>query len=286
MKFSQRIGITPPKKLLQKDSIDQELTNSLWNALTSFIWTTFKRTDSGIYGERTDFVLGSNLQDLILAIWILFFKKPTDEMPRYYSDVNGVLSEIREFFFKAHWYEVYDFIEFVSGYLAGRQKELFIKASNSFLERENAAYRFVDGVITEISSKDEIQEIEDAISNSTPYYGVKKHLTTALDLLSDRVNPDYRNSIKESISAVESLCRKISGHDKSTLGDALKVLEKRGAIHPALKTAYNAIYGYTNDADGIRHALLEESNLSSADARFMLISCSAFINYIIAVNAD
>jgi len=154
------------------------------------------------------------------------------------------------------------------------------------LERENSGYRFVDGKIIEISSSDEVDEIESAIARSTPYYGVKQHLSSAIKLLSDKEKPDYRNSIKESISAVESLCKTVCKVEKATLGSALKIMEKKGVLHPALKTAFSSLYGYTNDADGIRHALMKESNLSSADARFMLISCSAFINYVITSTAN
>ncbi len=112
-------------------------------------------------------------------------------------------------------------------------------------------------------------------------------MRTALSKLSDRKNPDFRNSIKESISAVESLCQKITGKPKATLGDALKAIEKNGRVnlHSALKRGYEAIYGYTSDADGIRHAMSEQSNCDFADAKYMLVSCSAFINYLIEKSA-
>jgi len=35
------------------------------------------------------------------------------------------------------------------------------------------------------------------------------------------------------------------------------------------------------DEDGIRHAMLEESTLTLADAKYFLVSCSAFITYLI-----
>ncbi|HEU4506960.1 MAG TPA: hypothetical protein VFR78_01890 [Pyrinomonadaceae bacterium] len=66
--------------------------------------------------------------------------------------------------------------------------------------------------------------------------------------------------VAESISAVESLCNLITG-GKDTLGDALKKVEARVAIHPALKKGFGNIYGYTSDANGIRHALLDEPDL-------------------------
>lgn len=53
-------------------------------------------------------------------------------------------------------------------------------------------------------------------------------------------------------------------------------------MHSDLKEAFKKLYGYTSDADGIRHALMDESNLDFEDAKFMLVSCSAFTNYLIA----
>lgn len=52
-------------------------------------------------------------------------------------------------------------------------------------------------------------------------------------------------------------------------------------LQPAFKSALNILYGYTSDADGIRHALLEESTVKFEDAKFMLATCSAFVNYLI-----
>ena len=107
---------------------------------------------------------------------------------------------------------------------------------------------------------------------------VRTHLTRALELFADRQKPDFRNSIKESISAVEALCQQATGDKKATLGDALKRLKASATLHPTLETAFQKLYGYTNDAEGIRHALKEGSSLTLADAKFMLVVSSAFIN--------
>ena len=76
-----------------------------------------------------------------------------------------------------------------------------------------------------------------------------------------------------------SFARDSTGSEGGTLGAVLKKLEKVKKLHPAMKSAFSSLYGYSSDADGIRHALLEESQLTKADARFMLVCCSAFINY-------
>ena len=67
------------------------------------------------------------------------------------------------------------------------------------------------------------------------------------------------------------------------MGDALKRLEEEKKIHPALKGAFTKLYGYTSDEGGIRHAEgLLESDVTFEEAKFMLVTCSAFINYLIA----
>jgi hypothetical protein len=88
------------------------------------------------------------------------------------------------------------------------------------------------------------------------------------------------------VSAVEATAQLLTGDSKATLGSALAVLEKRGHIHGALKQSLSSLYGYSSDADGIRHAMLEESILSFTDAKFMLVACTAFINYLLSKAAD
>ena len=282
MQFSQRIGIKATTKLAQRESIDDELRGSLWSVLTLFYWNSYKEPSDGMYG-RSDYVKHSNIENLVLLLWLRYFKEPIDTIDEYWEDC---LKRLRRHFFSAEWYEVYDFVEFIAQNGSEQKKQAFIDTTNSYLEVENSAYRFVNGQIAEITSAEEISEVEAALSISDGFAGAKTHLQTALGLMSDRKSPDYRNSIKESISAVESLAKKLSGDDSGTLGAMLKALEKSKKLHPALKNAFSSLYGYTNDADGIRHALLDESNLTKADARFMLVCCSAFINYAIeATNA-
>jgi hypothetical protein len=272
MRFSDRVGITSATKIIQKESVDIELQNSLWNALSDYYWDGFQP------GTSHSDIEGSNLQILIYSVWRDYFKKPTDKIKKSWEECLG---ELRYYFFRFKWYEIYNFLEFIANYEYDDRSSYFIKECNIYFNRENSAYRFVGQHITEITSTEEIEEIEKAILLSSPYAGVKAHLSAAISLMSDKLNPDYRNSIKESISAVESLALQISNGKANTLGAILKELESKKFVHPALNKAFSQLYGYTSNADGIRHALLEESNLNKTDARFMLISCSAFINYII-----
>jgi hypothetical protein len=142
-----------------------------------------------------------------------------------------------------------------------------------------SAWRIVGKRVTRLTSPQEIKAIEAAQLLAGKYEPVATHISTALKHLSDRRSPDYRNSIKEAISAVESICRIITNDPKTTLGDALKKLEKSGVkLHPSLKIAFDKLYGYTSDQGGIRHSLLDQPSIDFEDAKFMLVSCSAFVN--------
>jgi hypothetical protein len=111
-------------------------------------------------------------------------------------------------------------------------------------------------------------------------------LRNSLDLMSDRDDPKYGDSIKNSISAVETVCRKLTGNNKATLGQALKRLKDAGIqLHPSLELAFGQLYGYTSDESGVRHAMMDEDHLELEDARYMLVACSAFISYLV-VKAD
>ncbi|MBU9247667.1 hypothetical protein [Burkholderia multivorans] len=148
------------------------------------------------------------------------------------------------------------------------------------LARELAAYRIVNRQIVPVTSTQEVQALEQALSDKGRFVAASAHLSTALGHLSNRQNPDYRNSIKESISAVEAVAKVVSGKDKAELGDALATLEKAGKLHAALRKGYSALYGYTSDANGIRHALMDEPNLNAEDAKYFLLACTAFVNYL------
>lgn len=271
--FSQRLGLKPIKSNIQNDYIDDDLTNSLWNALTIYYWEEIIRYDHINSNDKS-------AKTFLNLIWINFFKKRLDEQPLYFK---SYLSDMKDFFFSADWNEIYDFIEFIPLNYSPDPYNInhsFKEYCNNCLEKELSAYRFVNGVITQISSKEEIESIEDALNIPSKYDSVHIHLNRSLELFSDKKTPDYRNSIKESISAVESYCSILTGDSKATLGQALKIIEKTNKIHPALKNSLSNLYGYTSEGDGIRHGLLEENNLSQEDAKFMLVVCSAFINYL------
>lgn len=270
-KFSERIGIVEPVHNIQTEGMSDELRNSLWN----FVHSQFHSLRHDHWIRVSKFVAQ-------------FFRKvPVDELP--FRDYE-CRKWIKAYFYGLEWYEVYDLIEFLVANnqmiidYRGRDQERIEKGYNEIFASELSGYRFVAGVLAPISNPAETGAISDALeaSSSKGLSGARSHIHTALKLLGRKPNPEYRNSIKESISAVESVVKQISGSDAQGLAGALAELEKSVPIHGAMKQGFIRLYGYTSDSDGIRHAILEEPNVGFDEAKYMLVSCSAFVNYLIA----
>ncbi len=273
MRFSERIGKKKIKCDLQIESMDADLRNSLWNILWEYV--------IGEIREWKDTCVDTLWHDFVTNLWHEFFKHPIDEIP--WAIASQVQTEIKDWFFKSQWYEVYDLLEFLMQLRLPISRKEFRDECNRVLERELSGYRIVGNKIAPITNKIETREIEQVFETTLEHKlkGVHKHLESAVEKLSDRKNPDYRNSIKESISAVESLCIIISNKPKATLGQALKKIENSVGLHAALKSGFSSIYGYTSNEGGIRHAMIDESACGFDDAKYMLVSCSAFVNYLV-----
>lgn len=280
MKFSQRIGKVSATKQLQIESLDDDLKNGLWNGLKLYILDKLSKDSQ--YRNEAEF-------DIFCSIlWHHHYKLPIDTIPEYDYQSEKF---IRDSFYKGQWYEAYDLLEFLANIDSdslGIDTYEFKEFCNGILEREFSGYRFIDDKISPITNENEIDEIENAINQSGHFSslrGANIHLKSALEKLSDKKAPDYRNSIKESISAIESVAKAISENAKDSLGAALDKIKGKIKLHAALERGFKQLYGYTSDSDGIRHALMEDHNCDFEDAKYMLVSSSAFINYLI-VKAD
>ncbi|KDA94770.1 AbiJ-NTD4 domain-containing protein [Pantoea agglomerans] len=269
-RFSQRYGHVKVDDAIQLDSISEEARIGIWNCLYIAFF------NNGNYLDKS--------RGVARNIWVYYFNKPADKIPAYSDDYGyqgSLLEIIKSWIADSDWHKVYDLLEYmldVTGDIRHFKLDVYL---NSVFKKFNLGYTIINGFVTPITSEEEVKSIQDAIDNSPQSSSL--HFVRALELMTDREQADYRNSIKESISAIESICKRIAGDDKSTLGDCLKVVENQSHIHPAMKRAFMQLYGYTSDQGGIRHALSEDSVTPTLeDARFMLITCSAFNNYLLA----
>ena len=76
MKFSERMGIESATKSIQISSIDAHLRNALWSLLTIHYWDVI-----WFPINQRNVIRASDLRDLFSALWIDYFKIPTDTIP-------------------------------------------------------------------------------------------------------------------------------------------------------------------------------------------------------------
>jgi hypothetical protein len=271
-RFSDRIGVTQTPQLLQINEIDVPLGASLWNVIYALF-------------ETPDY---SKWVRLARALSISFTKTPIDDLPYHpYQQKQWV----RERYDEMEWYEVYNLVEFLADsassilYGTSGQSTKIIDAFNNVLERERSGYRFVAGVLTPITNKEEVGAVEEAVhsTESAALAGANEHLQTALALLGQKPEPDYRNATKEAISAIESVAKILGESSAQGLSGALADLNKKVEIHPSLRNAFVKLYGYASNEEGVRHSLGDEAtNVGFDEAKYMIVACSAFMNYLIS----
>jgi hypothetical protein len=261
--------------------MDDALKNSLWNEIYLF------------YDNETP----SQWQRVASTVARNVHKVPIDK-------IGGTSSKAFEWFrfafFEGPWHQTYEIIEHLyeseesmartiystfGDITSHRQRVALLKSRlNHVLERELSGYSFIDNVLTPVSSPIEVAAIEKAIHDLEVegQGGARQHLLTALELLGKKPAPDYRNSIKESISSIEAIVNGLAGTGGNGVAYALERISAKSPIHRALKSSFKSLYGYSSDESGIRHSLLEENNIGYEEAAFMLVACSAFASFLTA----
>lgn len=227
---------------------------------------------------QTYFYLGGHWENFGTDFWVKVLKRPYGEFSSHLSTFKKTISE---FVSNSKLPELLDGLEFIASHPLTNQY-LVVQMSQVFVESRLAYRMMEDGQIVAISSKEDANTFITALSATE----LKNSNSARVHLISAGIalrKGDWPGCIRESIHAVESVAVKASEKD-NTLGAALSTLEKRGDLHGALKTAFNALYGYTSDAEGVRHALVfkDKATVDEADAMFMLGACSAFVTYLLA----
>ncbi len=284
--FAERNGFIVSESMVLTGGINQTVINVISNCFSN-LNEELNSEDERV--ERAAPWLSytySSYYQLCLAIWTRFFNRRSNDYGFRTGDSDAIQSTLLTN--KIPWYIKLSMIEFAIEYMdetfsdpeRSSIKDDFIDTLNSEFERIDYGYRVVNGIITDIITTPEKESIEQALSAKDG--AVREHMRQALRLYSQRPGPDYKNAIKESISAVEALFRIETG--EKTFGPAYVIIKKNIQIHPRIQESIQKIYDYTNQADtGIRHSkVIEEGAMEpgAPECQFMLVSCSAIINYI------
>lgn len=267
--FSDRYGLKAENKVLQTNNFDKNTRIILLNHL-HYIYSTKLNSD-----EKQYFIKQA-LADI--------YKNIIDYDEFYRDDL--LWNKINNTFCSGSYYDILSIIEyFYSNIFTPIFKsdyERYDNIINKIFEKEYVGYRMIKGQITPISNPTEIESIKEALYSQLD--SISLHIDKALSLLK---NNDYENTIKESITAVESMCCFLTNKN-TTLGKTLSLLKSVGVhIHPCLEEAFDKLYGYASNENGIRHGGFMDNPKSTFDeAKFMLVSCCAFVNYLKGVGKE
>ena len=277
--FSQRHGYEPLPAPMRLDEISDDLRREIWNTIRQLLL--------GIQESENSDYFNTKEQRFIERVRGGYNKLSENKISTYYRNVfvrferdclhikfNKFL-EMLEFLINDQY-----FSSDYSKILAERIRSLFEKYGAAYwLNTSRRPYWFIPS-----ASKEQGEATWQAVK-TVEEGGIAAGATAHLRKAAEHLNAGrYADSISDSIHAVESVARVIDPKANKKLGPALNSLETEGLLnHPALKDAFNKLYAYTSDEQGIRHPLLEKSAAAVGldEAVFMFGACASFSAYLV-----
>jgi AbiJ N-terminal domain 4 len=118
MLFSQRMGLKPVGKLVQRESIDEDLRNKIWNVLKLEIWDHWEPVLDA-YSMHSRSGHAKKIDGLLQVLWFYYFKKPLDTQPSFdrANRGNSFYEVLTTIVLKGEWHEVFDLVELIAQYM-------------------------------------------------------------------------------------------------------------------------------------------------------------------------
>lgn len=189
------------------------------------------------------------------------------------------------------WSEFYDFIELVGNLLIRADDEIPFDSTchfadyqakvNALLQEDRIGWRLNDK--SELHRQnpkaiaDRIKSTEALLSDA--FASARTHYQKSYQYLHQHPI-DEANSIKEIVSAVESIAKTID-LKATTLGDAIKRARKAGRIPPQILDVLEKFYAYANGTPLVRHGHVSASGPEIAEAELAFFTGIAFARYLI-----
>ena len=279
--FSQRYGHVPVIQQLALGEIPIAFKEEIKFILDTII-------PGRIYPNNVYKTINSYYVPLVREIFINICRGNYQQFSREKSFVNNFLFNFVD---KCKFFELFDLLEKLMKDLKKLQtndadhdkvNKNLEDVFKIYFKKHHLAYTIYNEKIVPISNETEGETYVAALDETkdTGQLGAHSHLIKAGEQINHQ---KWADSVRESISAVEAICRQIVG-ENATLGSALNKIEKNYPLHPAFKKALSELYGFTSDENGIRHSLLDKSTaaVDEADALFMLGACASFVSYLLS----
>lgn len=283
--FSQANNLEPLPAPLRLGEIPQPVRNALFAVFVREIENAHQK--SYIYEspmrrpERRMRLDGGFWSEALWRKHVHFDHAAADELD---LDVRRVLTAFKQLCMDAPYSHLLDVIEFLARQDDRASPYLLELAFNEAFEQYRVPYRLVQPgpSVIALAGEGEGRAVQEAFAalGADEFSGARKHLRDAGIYLGQPGKE--ADSVRESIHAVEAVCKVIAGTPDATLTSALGRFKNKAPMHAAFSTALEKLYSYTNDEKGIRHALLDDAaNVDAADAQFMYGACAGFVSFLI-----
>lgn len=193
------------------------------------------------------------------------------------------------------WTEFYDFVELVGTLLIKADDEIPFDTTchysdyqakiNALLQEDRIGWRLNDK--SELHRQnpkaiaERIKSTELILADG--FAAARTHYQKAYQYLHQHPI-DEANSIKEIVSAVESIAKTIDPK-ASTLGDAIKRARKSNRMPSQILDVLEKFYAYTNGAPLVRHGHVQGKGPDLVEAELAFFTGIAFARYLIDVSA-
>lgn len=245
---------------------------------------TFVGTDPGGRRARKEPLETSDVHNAFIAL-IRDEAEPWDYDNQ--SSWGALIAHIKE----CPWAEFFDFVELLGALLIKKEAEGPFDDPEFFKEYQtkvNALFQ-EDGIGWTLSDKSELyRQVPKALANRLAgseamlmdrFDAARVHYQKALTYLHQHPI-DEANSIKEIVSALESVSRVIFPK-ASTLGEAVKHMRKNTKYSPQLVDALEKLFAFSNAAPLVRHGHPKAGSPNLPEAELALFMGAAFIRYLI-----
>lgn len=279
--FSQAHGYEEVPGPLKLEELPRAARTHIWNVF--YVHLDEARFDPTpnvvVLGASKSWAIGGAWEEVFRAKHLWHDDLPLDE---WRPDFGGFCRDLRNDIETMPFYKVFDLLQFVMRHPQCPRD--FSSTMKRVFGRCKLAYTIDEGERPTILPAVTVEEGNSVVEslNTLRAVGLRasaEHLRRASECINEN---DWSGSIRESIHAVESVARQIAPDKTDTLTQALNSIDKHSPLHSQLKKGIQALYWYTSDEQGVRHALLDsdKARVGMDEAVFMLGACASFASYL------
>lgn len=283
MRFSSRLAANKaPRALIFEDAPRKTRIGYLKSVLPEFVGEATRS-----YGQRAHPLDAQETHEKFIALI-------RDESETWDYDRDSSTAALTVHLKGCDWPEFYDFIELVGQLLKKQEDEIPFENTeyfDAYAKQVNALLQ-EDGIGWHLNDKSELtrqiprpvakraEAVRETLKDK--FAPARVHYQKATDYLY-RHPIDEANSVKEIVSAVESVARAVEPK-ATTLGGAIKLLQRDPRFSKHLLDGLEKLYVYSNATPQVRHGHPAAGQPSLEEAELAHAVGVAYILYLISVS--